>query len=282
MSGSRERVAIPGPGGGHLSVHVRGEGPSLVLLHGFTGSADAWDEGALELLARQHRLLVPDLAGHGASDMPPEPARFGLDALLADLGVLQERLIPGPAVWLGYSMGGRLALAAAVRSTVPMRGLVLESASPGLADGAERARRRSSDESWARELETDGMEAFVDRWLAQPLFASQRTLPAEVRERERTRRLGQDPAVLAAVLRGIGTGSQPSFWHELAGLDLTALLVTGALDDKFEGIAEAMANRLPRARRDSVPGVGHAVHLEAPMEWARRVSAFTASLTGGG
>jgi len=281
VSGSRERVAIPGPGGGHLSVHVRGEGPPLVLLHGFTGSADAWDEGALELLARQHRLLVPDLAGHGASDVPPEPARFGLDALLADLGVLQERLIPGPAVWLGYSMGGRLALAAAVRSTVPMRGLVLESASPGLADDAERARRRSSDEGWARDLETDGMVAFVDLWLAQPLFASQRMLPLEIRERERERRLRQDPATLAAVLRGFGTGSQPSFWPDLAGLDVPVLLVTGGLDEKFERTADAMAARLSRARRSSVPGVGHAGHLEAPIEWAHRVSAFTASLTGG-
>ncbi len=182
------------------------------------------------------------------------------------------------AVWAGYSMGGRLALGAAVLRPERVRALVLEGASPGLGTERERRERRRADERLARRIEAEGIEAFVDRWMELPLFESQRRLPAEIRERERRRRLANRPASLAACLRGLGTGTQPGFRDDLGGVDVPVLLLTGALDRKFTRLAGEMAEALPEGRAVAVPGAGHAVHLERPERWVREVASFLEDL----
>jgi pimeloyl-ACP methyl ester carboxylesterase len=118
------------------------------------------------------------------------------------------------------------------------------------------------------------MASFVDDWMALPLFESQRRLPEAVLRRERERRLRADPAGLAGSLRGFGTGAQPSLWERLEDVRAPALLLTGDLDPKFEALADRMADRMPAAARATVPGAGHAVHLERPDAWLARVRAF--------
>ncbi len=182
---------------------------------------------------------------------------------------------PEPTHVVGYSMGARLALALAVRHPERVRTLVLESGSPGLASEEERSARCASDEALASELEREGIVPFVDAWEARPLFASiARRLSVEARAAVRARRLAHDPRGLAAALRGLGTGSLPSFWEDLPGLDLPVLLLAGAEDAKFVEIASAMASRLPRATLRIVPEAGHTVHLEQPVRWLEAVTGF--------
>src|SRR5690606_4372959 len=192
-----------------------GEGPPLLLLHGFTGAADSWPDRTLAGLSRTHRVIAPDLPGHGRSDAPPDPARYALPRVVDDLAYLLGELGAASATWVGYSMGGRIALGAAVLAPERVERLVLEGASPGLADEEERRTRRAQDEALARRLESEGIRAFVDHWESLPIFASQQRLPAPTQEAQRTRRLRSDPLGLAACLRGLGTGSQPSFWERL-------------------------------------------------------------------
>ena len=171
-------------------------------------------------------------------------------------------------------MGGRVVLAGALLAAAHLSTFVLEGASPGLADPVARARRRAADAARADALDAGGIDAFVDEWLAQPLFATQRSLPAPVRRLQREGRLGQDPAALAACLRGLGSGSQPPFWDALGDVGVAGLLLTGALDAKFCEVASAMAVRMPRTRHEVVPGAGHAVHLEATAAWLQAVVPF--------
>src|SRR5579883_2439085 len=154
---------------------------TLVLLHGFTGSAEGWRD-LLPLLERpERRLIALDMLGHGHSDAPEDPRRYSIEHCQADILAVLEALGigPGEAIMLGYSMGGRIALYTAFSGF--LRAIILESASPGLADPLEREERRQSDNRLAQRIEDAGIEAFVDEWERLSLFASQRNLPAEAR-----------------------------------------------------------------------------------------------------
>lgn len=266
-------------GGPGIRVEDRGRedargAPPLLLLHGFTGSVEAWGESLLERLAAERRVLAVDLPGHGESDLPARPGGLALHAVVGHLTRVLDRLGVDRAGWIGYSMGGRIALGAAVLRPERVAALVLESTSPGLQTAEERARRRALDEARAVALESEGLEAWVDDWMALPLFQPRRELPREVRARERERRLGNSVEGLARTLRELGTGSQPSFWDDLDGIDVPVLLLTGARDTKFCRIADDMARRLSAVRRTTVPGAGHTVHLEAPDAWLAALRAF--------
>ncbi|HEX9886354.1 MAG TPA: 2-succinyl-6-hydroxy-2,4-cyclohexadiene-1-carboxylate synthase [Longimicrobiales bacterium] len=247
---------------------------TALLLHGFTGSVEAWREAPLLALARRRRVLAVDLLGHGRSSVGATPARFALEEMVRDLVEVLDHAGVGRAVWVGYSMGGRVALGGAVLAPERVAALVLESASPGLEDEGERRGRRAGDEALAATIEAGGVEDFVARWTALPLFASQARLPAGIREGERLRRLEASPEGLARCLRGLGLGCQPSFWEALGSVDVPALILTGELDEKFTRIGERMAGLMPQATRVVVPGAGHAVHLEDPESWAREVVRF--------
>lgn len=257
-----------------LAVRSAGAGDPVLLVHGFTGAATAWGEGLLAALASRFRLIAVDLLGHGGSSRPRTPERYALPQQVADLCEVLDACEAPDALWVGYSMGGRIALAAACERPDRVRGLVLEGASPGLAQPEERAGRIASDEALARRLESLGIEAFVDGWMAQPLFASQRRLGPERLAAERERRRRGDPLALAACLRGAGSGAQAPLWARLAAVAAPVLLVAGEEDAKFRALADAMARLLPRARRRSIAGAGHATHLENPEAFTRAVCRF--------
>lgn len=271
----------PGDRGQPLRTSIRGKGePPILLLHGFTGSPEAWGDALLDGLARRRKVLAVELPGHHRRGSDPEPSlsrnpeRYRLGRVLADLLATLDSQGHQRADWLGYSMGGRVALAGAVVHPRRVRRLVLEGASPGLHAPEERRLRRESDEELAQLLDAEGMDGFIRRWLEQPLFATQKRLTPEVRRQGLDLRRERDPDALAAVLRGLGTGSQPSFWNRLGEVSAPTLLLTGALDEKFEALAEWMEEGILQAERCSVPETGHAVHLEAPDAWLRAVDGF--------
>lgn len=275
---SERRVEINGV---KLGVEMRGsENPhhnTLVALHGFTGSAAAWGEHLDAFANAGLRVIALDMLGHGQSDAPGNPERYGIEhckedilAALQELGVKQ-----GEATLLGYSMGGRIALYTAFSGF--FRALILESASPGLADPRERASRRASDTRLAERIEREGIAAFVDYWEQLPLFASQHALPLEQRMALRTQRLANNGRGLANSLRGVGTGAQPALHAWLPQLNVPTLLIAGELDNKFCASAREMASVLPRAQLRIVANVGHTVHLESPRAFDALVIDFVTS-----
>ncbi len=254
-----------------LAAEVAGRGPALVLLHGFTGSPAAW-QPLLPALTERFTTVAIALPGHDRSPLPPPDAGLPevADALVATL----DRLGIGQATWLGYSLGGRAALHVALAHPTRVGRLVLESASPGIDDAAERRARAADDLALAETIVRDGVSAFVDRWLAQPLFATQARLPPAVRARARAGRLVHAADGLAAALRSMSVGRQASLWPRLAEITMPTLLVVGADDPRYRAHAAAMAARLPQAEVTVVPAAGHAVHLENPTAWTAAVSAF--------
>ena len=262
---------------GDVSYYVErdGSGEPLVLLHGFTGSADTWADVAAVLRA-SFDVITVDLLGHGRSDSPPEPERYTMERSLDDLAALLDALKVESAHVLGYSMGGRVALAFAATYPQRVRRLILESASPGLRRADERSARAEADAKLADRLEGDGLPAFVAYWENLPLFATQRRLPEDAQVRVRAGRLAGSVVGLANSLRGLSTGRQPSYWDALPSLTLPVLLVAGNLDTKYCLIAHEMRALLPDATLVIVPDAGHTVHLEAPDAFGQAALDFLA------
>ncbi len=247
--------------------------PALLLLHGFTGSSQNWAHH-IPVFSEQFSVISVDILGHGRSASPSDPDRYTMPLVAADLIALLDAWQIEQSALLGYSMGGRLALYLACRYPERFSHLILESSSPGLASEEERAERRQNDEALADWIEANGVAAFVARWEAMPLWASQQQLSEEVRLQLRRQRLQNNPVGLANSLRGMGTGAQPSLWNALPNLHLPTLLMVGELDSKFVTINKKMAATLPDGRLHIIPQAGHTTHLERPKLFATAVNNF--------
>lgn len=232
----------------------------LILVHGFTQTAASWDAIEFRLNALGHEVVALDAPGHGKHHETHLDLWKSADLLAAD---------GGAGTWVGYSMGGRLALHVALSHPKLVERLVLVGATPGIEAAADRLERQAADEVLAEGLERDGLDAFLSRWLAQPLFAS---LPEENvgLDARRTNTV----AGLAASLRLMGTGTQENLWPRLDAITAETMLVVGALDDKFSEIAHRMADAMPEAHVTTMNGCGHACHLEAPDSFVSIVDDF--------
>lgn len=257
----------------------RGESdkPELVMLHGFAGSLSSLNDLA-SWLAPYFRLLLIDLPGHGGTPVPDtaiNPRELGVS-----LGELLRNLSGQPAAWFGYSMGGRVALHTALYATDCVSSLVLLGASPGIEDPRERAHRQSTDQELADNIIKNGTEWFADYWASLPLFSSQKNLPDTVQRRIRRGRIACSPQGLAYSLRHFGTGEQHYLGSVLNRITRPVLLMAGELDQKFAQLNQLTAAAIgsDKVRQVTIPGAGHAAHIESPDVVAREIVSFTESL----
>jgi 2-succinyl-6-hydroxy-2,4-cyclohexadiene-1-carboxylate synthase len=220
----------------------------LVLVHGFTQTGASWDR------VRRHLSVEHDVV---APDVPVGEDLWSTADQLGEIG--------GAGAWIGYSMGGRLALHLALRRPDLVERLVLVGATGGIDDAEERAVRRAADEELAVSIESDGVDAFLERWLAQPLFAGL----TEAGPRQR------DPLVLTATLRRLGTGTQQPLWDQLEALTMPVLVVAGERDHKFTALGHRLVDAIGgNAELALVPDAGHACHLERPEAFVAAVAPF--------
>jgi 2-succinyl-6-hydroxy-2,4-cyclohexadiene-1-carboxylate synthase len=231
----------------------------LVTLHGFTGDASSWQRATHALPPASTLALSP--LGHSPAPADPENHVRGWDDEIARL----TALLPAEPVHLaGYSLGARLALGVALASPARVARLTLVSGHTGLSTETERSERRVADAHWCELLESQGLEAFVTAWEAQPLFATQATLPAALRAAHRTARLAHDAGRLARSLRVIGLAEMPDYAPRLGSLAMPVTVMAGELDPKFLALGRATAQRLPEGRLIVAPNTGHDLLLERP------------------
>ena len=256
-----------------LHLDTSGDGPPLLLLHGFTGSSAVWSPLRAALNGK-HATIAVDLPGHGRSSSPRDSERYSLTRFADDIVRVLDALDLDRVALLGYSMGGRAALRVALAHSDRVAALVLESASPGIADPAQRAERVAADVALATRIERDGVAAFVLRWEDLPMWVSQRRLPEPVLEAQRAQRKANDARGLANSLRGAGAGVEGSVLPRLVGLHMPTLVVVGALDEQYAALGRSLQQALPDARLAVVADAGHSVHLERPDAFAATVLAF--------
>jgi 2-succinyl-6-hydroxy-2,4-cyclohexadiene-1-carboxylate synthase len=251
-----------------------GTGRKVVLLHGFTQGPRSWDAlvGALDPTCRIVRVTLP---GHGPEGSASAGARLPFEEAAAAVArAVAAATGPEPATWVGYSLGGRLALRVALDRPDLVDALVLLGATAGIEDPEDRAARCERDERLAAGLERKGVEAFIDGWLAQQLFSGLPRSAAGVEER-RAGTVGG----LASALRLLGTGAQQPVWDRLGELEVPVLLMAGEFDTKFSSVAFRLAGAIgDNAGISFVPGAGHAAHLERPHSVAAILNRFLAAL----
>jgi 2-succinyl-6-hydroxy-2,4-cyclohexadiene-1-carboxylate synthase len=238
-------------------VAVEGDRPDVVLVPGFMQGAGSWAP-TIARIDRRYRALALE---HAANDV---------DGRLEEI----ESAAPARAALVGYSLGGRLALRAALRAGArPGRygALALVGSSAGLEGPRTRAERCAADERFADWMEANPIEAVVERWERLPALAGQ---APELVAAQRPERLRHDPALLAALLRSAGQGVMDPVWESLPRLDVPLLAVAGERDRPYVAAAERMAALAPRGRAATVPGAGHAAHLEEPEAFTRLLLEF--------
>ena len=244
----------------------------FVLVHGFTQTARSWDLAGdllrteLGNVGTDAVTVAVDLPGHGGAPPPPDSDLWASADRLAEVG--------GRGTYVGYSMGGRVSLHAALSHPDAVERLVLIGATAGIDDAEERSARRAADGRLADHIEEIGVTAFIDEWLRNPLFAGLTDSTALRKDRLRNTATG-----LAASLRATGTGTQVPLWDRLSEIECPVLVLVGEHDAKFTELGKRLVDGLGHADMVVVSDAGHSVHLEQPHATATAIAHWT--VTGG-
>lgn len=215
----------------------------MVFVPGFMQPGDAWAPVAEGLPERYPSILL-------------DHAQDSFEGRLAEIANAGEG-----AVLCGYSLGGRLAVHAAIREPGRYAGLVTVGASAGIDAPAAREARAEADERLASWMETQPIDQIVEVWERQPLFADQ---SEQLLEAQRPGRLDQDSRGLAMLLRTAGQGTLDPLWEGLHELDIPVLALAGELDERYCEVARRIARMVPRGTVQVVENAGHAAQLQRP------------------
>jgi pimeloyl-ACP methyl ester carboxylesterase len=231
-----------------------GSGPSVVLLHGYPFNRSMWRE-QVEELRQNHRVIVPDLRGHGESAVTPGPAT--MESMALDVASLLETLNISRATIGGLSMGGYVALAFYRLFPLRVRSLVLADTRPQ-EDNEEGKENR---EKQAEKALNEGMEGIADA-----------LLPDIVR-RVREMIVGTEPEGAASVLRGMAVRKDHTSF--LSRIIAPTLIVVGS-KDVLTPVAdsELMHREIGGSRLQIMEGAGHVSNLERSEEFNRALVKF--------
>ncbi|SCA63113.1 Putative 2-succinyl-6-hydroxy-2,4-cyclohexadiene-1-carboxylate synthase [Chlamydiales bacterium SCGC AG-110-M15] len=234
--------------------------PSLILLHGFMGSKDDWDE-VMDRLEEHYHCIAIDLPGHGESLLPEDSFAYTFDGLSCEILKLMRQLMIEQVDLLAYSMGGRLAYHLILHHPQYFRHAFIESASPGIRDDKERKQRLLKDLTLADRLENEDFGEFLKDWYAQEIFSSLAG-EGDLLEGLIKRRLQNDPTYLAIALRAMTVGNQTPLWDILGSLSVPVVQVAGALDSKYCEIVDEVSACTEYAQKVVLEGLGHNAHFE--------------------
>ena len=229
----------------------------VLFIPGFMQRGDAWRPVA-ELLPERYPSALLDHSAHSYEGRLEEIAEAGEDRVL-----------------VGYSLGGRLALRAALRDPARYAGVVTVGATAGIDEPSLRSVRAEADDRFASWMEAAPIEDIVGLWERQPLFADQsEALIAD----QRAGRLDQRPADLALLVRTAGQGVLEPVWHELVRLKLPLLALAGTRDEGYVQAATRIADLAPHGRVEVIENAGHAPQLQRPELVAAALERFLAGL----
>lgn len=257
--------------GKEADIREAGQGPAVVLLHGYPLDGAMWS-GVARILAARFRVLKPDLPGRGNT---PDPAGGGIEGY-ADFVEAMLAELPAPAGLAGFSMGGYVALALMKRRPVKVGALALLDTRASADDEAGKAKR---DEAIAK-VKSQGVAPIADG-MVEKLLGADSLRRRDLVERLRRIMLRQSPETVEADLTAMKERADST--PLLPEISIPVLVIVGEQDVLTPPRdAEAMASAIPGARLISIPLTGHLTPMERPKAVATALSdLFTAALTAG-
>jgi 3-oxoadipate enol-lactonase len=250
-----------------LNYSEAGQGPPVVLLHGFPLSSAIWNEQRTRL-SDHYRVITPDLRGHGQSPAPP--GVYEMDLLARDVFGLLDALAIKKAVILGHSMGGYVALAG--WRLAPERFLALGLvASQAAADTEEGRQGRYK---MADKVAAEGSKVMAEAMLPK-LFAPKLPMEAPIAAQVRGLILNTSPLGIVGSLKGMAV--RPDSGPLLPTVTIPVLVLAGDQDQIIPSSkAQALAAAMPRASLATVENAGHMPMLEQPEPTTNAIRAFLA------
>ncbi|MGD8416347.1 MAG: alpha/beta fold hydrolase [Pseudomonadales bacterium] len=241
--------------GVEIYYETHGEGPALLLTHGYSATSQMW-RPQIDALARAHTLILWDMRGHGRSASPRDDAAYSERLTTSDMAALLEHLGFAHAIVGGLSLGGYMSLAFYADYPQMVDALLIIDTGPGFKKDAAREAWNRTAMTRAKDIEEKGAAALEGRSVEQAT--------AEHRDIEG----------LAYAARNMLTQHTPRVIESLPGIAVPTLVVAGAEDEPFLAATDYMAAKIPNARKVIIPNAGHAVNLDQPVRFNEAVLEF--------
>lgn len=231
--------------GVNLHYEVYGQGPVILLSHGYSATSDMW-RGQVELLSRDHTLVVWDMRGHGQSDSPDDPAAYSEIETVADMAAILDAVGAERAIIGGLSLGGYMSLAFHRAHPERVRALLIIDTGPGYRNDEARAGWNETALKTADRYQTEGL-ALLERGTAERRTARHRSAEG-----------------LAHAARGMLTQRDAGVINSLPGIAVPSLVIVGSEDKPYLAASDYMAAKIPGSRKVVIEGAGHAANIDKP------------------
>ena len=235
-----------------IHYEVAGDGPALILTHGYSATSEMW-AGQIAPLSRRFKVITWDMRGHGASDYPEDQAAYSEAATVADMAALLDAAGARDAIVGGLSLGGYMSLAFHATHPERTRALLIIDTGPGYKNDQARDGWNANAIARAERFEAQG-------------FGDLSKASAEVRLAHH-----RDASGLARAARGMLTQKNARVIESLPGIAVPAVVIVGADDAPFLAASDYMAAKIPGAKKVVIEGAGHSANIDQP-------AAFNAAL----
>lgn len=244
-------------GGVALHYQIEGEGPVLLLTHGYSATGEMW-RGQVAAFKDRYRVITWDMRGHGHSDYPADPAAYSEAATVADMAALLDEAGARRAIVGGLSLGGYMSLAFQLAHPERVRGLLIIDTGPGYKNDEARGGWNRNALRTAERYESEGLARLAD---GSP----------EMRQSHH-----RDATGLALAARGMLAQRDARVISGLPQIAVPSIVVVGANDTPFLAASDYMASKIPGAKKVVIADAGHAANLDQPEAFNAAILSFLA------
>jgi len=241
--------------GVNLYYEVHGQGPVILLTHGYSATSQMW-RGQIEAFKDRYTIVVWDMRGHGETDSPADDGLYSEEATVADMLALLDLVGADKAIVGGLSLGGYMSLAFNRVHPERVRALLIIDTGPGFRKDEARADWNRTAQEMGAKFEKGGLDV----------------LAALSPERSTSKHKSADGLVRAA--RGMLTQRNSAVLDSLPTIAVPSIVIVGSEDKPFLVATDYMAAKIPGADKAIIDNAGHAANIDQPESFNRALGAF--------